>query len=161
MRFIILILFFIFHFFESKFFFATSVSFEFLIILITSSIFSTADARPIKIWALSSAFLRSNLTLLTTVSSLNFKNSEINSFKLRILGLLSTIAKVLKPNELSIFVHFYSCLLTVSGSVFFLNSITTLIPSLFDSSLKSLIPSIFLSLTNWAIFSINIDLFTW
>ena len=85
---------------------------------------------------------------MITVSSLNFKNSEINSFKFKILGLLLTIAKVLKPNELSILVNLYNCLLIVSGSTDFLNSITTRIPSLLDSSLISLMPSIFLSLTN-------------
>ena len=87
-------------------------------------------------------------------------NSEINSFKFKIFGFPFTIAKVLNPNELSILVSLYSCLLTVSGSTPFLNSITTLIPSLLDSSLKSLIPSIFLSLTSCAIFSISRDLFT-
>ena len=92
------------------------------------------------------------------MSSLNFKNSEINSFKFKIFGLF-TIAEM-RPNELSMLVNLYSCLRTVSGSTAFLNSITTLIPSLFDSSLMSLIPSIFLSLTSWAIFSIRIDLFT-
>ena len=72
----------------------------------------------------------------------------MNSFKFKIFGLLFTIAKVLKPNELSILVSLYNCLLIVSGSTAFLNSITTLIPSLLDSSLISLIPSIFLSLTS-------------
>ena len=67
----------------------------------------------------------------------------MNSFKFKILGLLLTIAKVLNPNELSTFVNLYSCLLIVSGSMFFLNSITTLTPSLFDSSLISLIPQFF------------------
>ena len=86
-------------------FFAAEVSFEFFIIFITSSIFSTAAAKPIRIFALSSAFFKSNLTLLMTVFSLNFKNSEINSFKFRIFGLFSTIAKVLKPKELSMFVN--------------------------------------------------------
>ena len=62
----------------------------------------------------------------------------MNSFKFNIFGLLSTIARVLNPKELSIFVSLYNCLLIVSGSKFFLNSITTLIPSLLDSSLKSL-----------------------
>ena len=83
-----------------------------------------------------------------TVSSLNFKNSDINSFKFSIFGLLSTIAKVLNPNELSMLVNLYNCLLTVSGSTPFLNSITTLCLPYWNSSLKSLIPSIFLSLTN-------------
>ena len=156
-----LILFLIFHFFDKRFFLAVSVSLEFFIILIISSIFSTAVAKPIKICALCSAFFKSNLTLLRTVSSLNFKNSEINSFKLRIFGLLLTIASVLKPKELSIFVNLYNCRLIVSGSIAFLSSITTLIPSLFDSSLISLMPSIFLSLTNCAILSIKTDLLTW
>ena len=84
------------------------MSFEFLIILIISSIFSTAVAKPINICARSSAFFKSNFTLLITVSSLNFKNSEINSFRLSILGLFSTIAKVLNPNEVSILVNLYS-----------------------------------------------------
>jgi len=75
--------------------------------------------------------------------------------------LLSTIAKVLKPKELSIEVYLNSCLLIVSGSTPDLKSIATLIPSLFDSSLISLIPSIFLFLTKSAILSFNIDLFTW
>ena len=154
-------LFLIFHFFERRFFSAMSASLEFLIILITSSIFSTAVARPINICAFSSAFFKSNLILFVTVSSLNLKNSEINSFKFKILGLFSTIASVLNPKELSILVNLYNCLLIVSGSTFFLSSITTLIPSRFDSSLKSLIPSIFLSLTSCAIFSIKTDLFTW
>ena len=42
----------------------------------------------------------------------------------------------LNPKELSIFVSLYNCLLIVSGSIDFLNSITTLIPSLYDLSLK-------------------------
>ena len=105
MRDISFVLFLIFHFFESKFFLAVSVSLEFLIILIISSIFSTAVARPINMWALSSAFFKSNLTLLITVSSLKFKNSEINSFRFKIFGLLLTIANVLKPNELSMLVN--------------------------------------------------------
>ena len=66
--------------------------------------FSTAVAKPIRICARSSALFKSNLILFNTVSSLNFKNSEINSFKLSIFGLLLTIAKVLKPKELSMFV---------------------------------------------------------
>ena len=72
----------------------------------------------------------------------------MNSFKFKIFGLFSTIANVLNPKELSMFVNLYNCLLTVSGSTPFRSSITTRIPSLLDSSLKSLMPSIFLSLTN-------------
>ena len=81
------------------------MSLEFLIIFIISSIFSTAVAIPIKIWALSSAFCKSNLILLLKVASLNLTNSAINSFKLKILGLFSTMASVLKPNELSMLVN--------------------------------------------------------
>ena len=81
------------------------MSLEFLIIFIVSSIFSTAVDIPINICALLSVFFKSNFTLLMTVSSLNFKNSEINSFKFKILGLLSTIARVLNPKELSILVN--------------------------------------------------------
>ena len=100
-----LTLFFIFHFLDNKLFFALSVSFEFFIILIISSMFSTAVANPIKMCARSSAFFKSNLTLLITVSSLNFKNSEINSLRFKIFGFLLTIARVLNPKELSIFVN--------------------------------------------------------
>ena len=99
------------------------------------------------------------ITLLVTVSSLNFKNSEINSFKFKIFGLLFTIAKVLNPNELSMLVNLYSCLRIVSGSTAFLNSITTLIPLYLTISNVSYTFN-FLSLTSWAIFSIRIDLFT-
>ncbi len=95
-----------------------------------------------------------------TTSSLKFKKLDKKSFKLQVSGLPSTIASVLKPKELSIFVNLYNCLLTVSGSTAFLSSITTLIPSLLDSSLISLIPSIFFYLTNCAIFSIKADLLT-
>ena len=75
--------------------------------------------------------------------------------------MLSTIAKVLKPKELSIDVYLNNCLFTVSGSTFDLKSIATLIPSLLDSSLISLMPSIFLSLASSAILSFNTDLFIW
>ena len=93
---------------------------------------SDAIINPSKICALSSALFKSNLIRFKTVSSLNFKNSDINSFKLSIFGLLLTIAKVLKPKEVSILVSLYNCLLIVSGSTDFLNSITTLIPSLLE-----------------------------
>ena len=66
--------------------------------------FSTAVAKPISIWALSSAFFKSNLTLFKTVVSLNLTNSDMNSFKLSNFGLFSTNANELKPKELSIFV---------------------------------------------------------
>ena len=112
-------------------------------------------------WALSSGFFKSNLVFLITISSLNFKKFSKKSLRLQVFGLLSTIAKLLNPKELSIDVYLYNCLFTVSGSTLLLRSIATLIPSLFDSSLMSLIPSIFLSLTSSAIRSFKIDLFTW
>ena len=107
----------------------------------------------------SSGFLDCLIIFITT-SSLNFKKFSKKSFKLQVFGLLSTIAKVLKPNELSMDVYLYNCLLIVSGSTLDLKSIATLIPSLLDSSLISLIPSIFFSLTNSAILSFKTDLFT-
>ena len=131
-----------------------------LIILITLSIFSTLTDKPINIWALSSAFFKSYLVFLTTTSSLNFKKFSKKSLRLQVFGLLSTIARLLNPNELSIEVNLYNCRLTVSGSTFLLRSIATLNPSLLDSSLISLIPSIFFSLTNSAIFSFRLDLLT-
>ena len=123
--------------------------------------FSTLTDNPTSIWALSSAFCKSYLVFLITTSSLNFKKFSKKSFSPHVLGLLSTIARLLNPNELSIDVYLYNCLLTVSGSTFLLRSIATLIPSLLDSSLISLIPSIFFSLTNCAICSFKFDLLTW
>ena len=151
----------IFHFNLSKDFFASSGVFDDLIILITLSKFSTETDSPIRIWALSSAFLRSNFVFFITTSSLKLKKWDKKSFKLHVWGLPFTIASVLNPKEVSIWVFLYNCLLTVSGSTPFLKSIDTLIPSLFDSSLISFIPSIFFSLTSWAILSFKTDLFTW
>ncbi|ANS05415.1 hypothetical protein [uncultured Mediterranean phage] len=123
--------------------------------------FSTDTEIPNKICALSKALFKSNFILLVKVFSLKFTNSDIKSFKFNVFGFPSTIANVLKPNEDSIDVNLYNCLLIVSGSTFLLKSITTLTPLLLDSSLISLIPSIFLSLASSAIFSFNIDLLTW
>ena len=81
----------------------------------TSSIFSTETEIPINIWAFSCAFFKSNLIFLVNVISLNLTNSEINSFKFKILGLPSTIAKVLKPNDDSSEVNLYNCLFTISS----------------------------------------------
>ena len=124
--------------------------------------FSTAVDIPIKICAFSSVFFLNHIfILLKTVFSLNETNSEINSFRFKILGLPLTIAKVLKPNEDSMDVNLYNCLLIASGSIPRLKSITTLMPSLFDSSLMSLTPSIFFSRDNCAILSFKTDLLTW
>ena len=73
-------------------------------IFIILSKFSTDTERPINMWALSSAFWRSNFVFLTTTSSLKDKKLVKKSFKLQVLGFPSTIARVLKPNELSIWV---------------------------------------------------------
>ena len=87
---------------DNKDFFASSGVFDDLIIFMILSKFSTDTERPINIWALSSAFLRSNLVFLITTSSRNIKKLVKNSFKLQIFGFPSTIASVLKPKELSI-----------------------------------------------------------
>ena len=102
------------HFFDNKDFFAISTESDFLIILIIVSMFSTDTEIPNKICALSEALFKSNFILLVKVFSLKFTNSDINSFKFRILGFESTIANVLKPNEDSTDVNLYNCLLTVS-----------------------------------------------
>ena len=122
--------------------------------------FSTATEMPNKTCAFSLALFKSNFILLVKVFFLKFTNSDINSFKFNIFGFPLTIAKVLKPKEVSTDVNLYSCLLTVSGSTFLLKSITTLTPSRLDSSLISLIPSIFLSLASSAILSFKTDLLT-
>ena len=92
------------------------------------SIFSTDTEIPNKIWALSRALSKSNFIFFVRVFSLKLTNSDINSFKFNIFGFPLTIANVLKPNELSMDVNLYNCLLTVSGSIFLLKSITTLTP---------------------------------
>ena len=83
---------------------ASSGVLEERIILIILSKFSTETDNPNNIWALSSAFWRSNLVFLITTSSLKDKKLVKKSFKLQVFGFPSTIAKVLKPNELSIWV---------------------------------------------------------
>ena len=83
---------------------ASSGVFDDRIIFIILSKFSTETDRPIKMWALSSAFWRSNLVFLITTSSLKDKKFAKKSFNVQVLGLPSTIANVLKPNELSIWV---------------------------------------------------------
>ena len=52
--------------------------------------------------ALSSAFCKSNFVFLITTSSLKLKKLDRKSLRLQVSGLPSTIASVLKPNELSI-----------------------------------------------------------
>ena len=83
---------------------ASSGVFEDRIILIILSKFSTETDKPIKICALSSAFCKSNLVFLITTSSLKDKKFDKKSLSVHVLGLPSTIARVLKPNELSIWV---------------------------------------------------------
>jgi len=90
--------------------------------------FSTDTEIPNKICAFSRALFKSNFIFLVKVFSLKFTNSDINSFKFSIFGFPSTIANVLKPNEDSIDVNLYNCLLIVSGSTFLLKSTATLTP---------------------------------
>ena len=86
----------------------------------TTSIFSTETDIPSNICALSKAFFKSNLIFFVKVISLKSTNSDMNSFKFNIFGFPLTIARVLKPNEDSIDVSLYNCLLIVSASTFFL-----------------------------------------
>ena len=81
---------------------ASSGVFDERIILIILSKFSTDTDNPNRMWALSSAFWRSNLVFFMTTSSLKDKKFVKKSFKLQVFGFPSTIAKVLKPNELVI-----------------------------------------------------------
>ena len=71
----------------------------------TLSIFSTLTDKPSKTWTRSSAFFKSYLVFLITTSSLNFKKFSKKSFNEHVLGLLSTIANELKPNEVSMDVY--------------------------------------------------------
>ena len=86
----------------NKDFFASSGVLDDLIILIILSKFSTDTDSPIKIWALSSAFFKSNLVFFITTSSRNDKKLVKKSFRLHVFGFPLTIANVLKPKELSI-----------------------------------------------------------
>ena len=94
----------IFHFVFKIACLASSGVFEERIILIILSKFSTDTDKPNNICALSSAFWRSNFVFFITTSSLKDKKFVKKSFKLQVFGFPSTIAKVLKPNELSIWV---------------------------------------------------------
>ena len=93
---------FIFHLILRSELFASSGFFDDLIIFITLSKFSTDTDKPINICALSSALFKSNFVFLITTLSLKFKKWDKKSFKLHVIGFPSTIAKVLKPKELSI-----------------------------------------------------------
>ncbi len=90
-----------FHFLFNSFDFASTGVFDCLIIAITSSIFSIAIKRPIKIWDLSLAFFKSKRVLFITVFSLNFTKISINCLRFNNSGFFSLIARVLKPKELS------------------------------------------------------------
>ena len=85
----------------SKKILASSGFFDFLIIEITSSIFSIEINNPIKTKTLSLAFFNSNKDLLIMVFSLNFKKVSMKSIKDKFWGRLSFMASVLNPNELS------------------------------------------------------------
>ena len=65
---------------------ATFGSFDFLMIVITSSILAIATIRPSTICPLSLAFLRSNIVLFVIISFLCFIKASRISFKLTSLG---------------------------------------------------------------------------
>ena len=94
----------IFHFVFRMDCFASSGVFDERIILIILSKFSTETDKPNKMWARSSALFRSYFVFLITTSSLNDKKLVKKSFRLQVFGFPSTMAKVLKPKELSIWV---------------------------------------------------------
>ena len=64
--------------------------------------FSTDTESPINMCARSSALSKLNFVFLVTTSSLKVKKFVKKSLRLQVSGLPFTIAKVLKPNELSI-----------------------------------------------------------
>ena len=94
----------IFHLVANIDFLASSGVFDERMIFMILSRFSTETDKPIKIWARSSAFFKSNFVFLITTSSLKVKKFDKKSFKLHVCGFPSTIAKVLNPKELSIWV---------------------------------------------------------
>ena len=141
--------------------FAVSGSLLFLIVSRTLSMLSRAIFKPSKIWALASAFLKSNSVLLTTISCLKTRKTSSNSFKDITFGVPSIRANKIIPKVSWSCVCLYNWFKTTSGTASLLVSITILIPSLSVSSRSSAIPSIFLSLAKSAIFSIKLALFTW
>ena len=98
-----------------KFFLASSALEDFLIISITLSILSDAIIRPSRIWALSSAFFRSNLVRLTTTSCLWSTKYLIISFRLRSFGLPLTRAMLLTLKEDCKAVYLYKVFKTIFG----------------------------------------------
>ena len=131
-----------------------------LISSMIGSIFSSATARPSKIWARSLALRSSNIVrLVTTSRRWRTKASKI-SCKFINLGWPSVRATILMPKELCNWVCWKRLLSTTSGTSPRRISIYMRIPSLSDSSRSVEIPSIFLSLTSSEIFSINRALLT-
>ena len=132
----------------------------FLISVITSSRLSMAIFKPSNIWALSFAFLSSNIVRLVTTSFLNLMNCRRSSLRFRIFGWPSTMERFITPNVPCICVCRKRLFSITSETSSLLSSTTILIPSLSDSSLISDMPSIFLSLTSSAIFSMSFVLLT-
>ena len=85
-----------------KFFLASSLSLDFLIVLIMASIFSKAITSPFNIWALASALSKSNCDLLLITSFLCFIYSSKIIFKFKTRGWIPSI-------KASIFTLKFSC----------------------------------------------------
>jgi len=125
-----------------------------LIKSIIASIWSRALFNPSKIWARSSALVNLNLVRRLITSSWWSRYKVIISFRFNVFGSLLTKAMQLAPKVVCNDVNLYNWFKITSGWISRRNSITTRIPSRFDSSRISVIPSIFFSRTNCDIFSI-------
>ncbi len=77
--------------------FAISGSLLFLIVSRTLSILSKAIFKPSNMWALASAFLKSNSVLFTTMSCLKTRKTSNSSFKDITFGVPSTSASKIIP----------------------------------------------------------------
>ena len=102
-------------YFEERFTLASSGVFDFLIMLITSSILSEATIIPSKMCALSSAFFNSNSVLFTTISCLCSTKWWIRSFKFNNFGLPLTNAMLLTLKDDCRGVNLYSLFKTMFG----------------------------------------------
>src|SRR3989338_4823328 len=129
---------------------ASSTSFDFLMSLIISSMWSSAFLRPSKICSRSVARARSKLVRRFITSLRCERNSERSALSESVCGTPWTSATVLKWNVSSSGVCLYRKLSTFSWKLSCLRSIT-MRTSLVDSSRSPLMPSTFFSRTKSAI----------
>ena len=128
---------------------------------ITASRWSSAIARPSRMWARASAFFSSNSMRRRTTSRRNSTKWSSRSTSGSTRGRPLTIASVMTPKVVWNCVCLNRLFSTTSGTSPFLSSMTTRTPSRSDSSRMSEMPSITFSCTSSAIFFCRSALLTW